>query len=58
MQLCFCTTKSELPSWLVKLTARLAALYTALQMPVEVLISLGLSEASYCDTKGCSRVEC
>ena len=34
-----------LPSWLVKLTARLIALYTTVQIPVDVLI------------KGCSKEE-
>ena len=40
---------------LVKLTARLAALYTAVHTPVAVLINVfWLPEASYCSTKGVS----
>lgn len=40
---------------LVKLTARLAALYIAVHTPVAVLINVfWLPEASYCSTKGVS----
>ncbi|GEM_PF-2815698 len=42
------------PSRLVKLTARLAALYATVQMPVDVLMSVWLPEASYVGTKGAS----
>ena len=38
----------------MKLVARLAALYATVQMPVDVLMSVWLPEASYVGTKGAS----